>query len=203
MDIIAITVSVNYSDILEHMIAQNIRFLQKWFIITTESDIKTIELVKKYKDKIDILIYNDFYINNCKFNKGGAIKFAQDYLDIHHKNANILVLDSDIYLPDNFIECLPSILEPNTLYGVLERLDYWSLDDYIKKINPYKYPHGGSFVGFFQLYKQDSKYKYNHSENCAKCDDHFRNLFNNKIQLEISINHLGKDSVNWDGRTIV
>ena len=57
MDIIAITISVNYSDILEHMLEQNSKILHKWFIVTTTADTKTITLLEKYKhtDKIHIL----------------------------------------------------------------------------------------------------------------------------------------------------
>jgi len=200
MDLIAVTVSVNYSDILKHMIKQNIQFFKKWFIVTAPEDIKTVELLENYKDKITILIYQDFFKNKCKFNKGGAIKFAQDYIDLHCKDENILVLDSDIYLPDNFTKQLPPIVEPNTLYGASERLDYWTLEDFNKCINPHLYSCSKLFVGFFQLYKQNAKYKYKESVDCAECDNIFRELFNKKQLLDIKVKHLGKEYVNWYGR---
>ena len=46
MDIIALSVSVNYDDILKHLIEQNSKFFLKWFIITSPEDTKTIELIK-------------------------------------------------------------------------------------------------------------------------------------------------------------
>jgi hypothetical protein len=200
MDIIAVTVSVNYSDILEHMIIQNIQFLKKWFIVTAPEDKKTIDLLENYKHKITVLIYDGFYINNHKFNKGGAIKCAQDYIDLHFKDENILILDSDIYLPDDFTKQLPPIVEPHTLYGVSERIDYWTLDDFNKCIKPHVYSCAKFFVGFFQLYKQNAKYKYEECEDCGGCDNIFRELFNKKQLLEISVKHLGKECVNWYGR---
>lgn len=202
MDIIAITISVNYSDILEHMLEQNSKFLHKWFIVTTTADTKTIALLEKYKDtdKIHILLYDNFITNECKFNKGGAVKFAQDYIDTLYKDANILMLDSDIYLPDNFLDCLPSMLEPDTLYGAYERLDYWSLYEFRTNMNPHSYLFGSNFVGFFQLFKQHTKYNYEDSQNCTTCDNTFRELFEQKVHLNLSVKHLGKDSVNWDGR---
>jgi hypothetical protein len=203
MEIIAITVCVNYSDILEFMLKQNIKFLKKWFIVTTKSDTKTIQLLENYNEIIHILIYDDFYINNYKFNKGGAIKFAQDYIDINFTDSNILILDSDIYLPDNFMYCLPKNLEPHKLYGSFERDDLWTIVDFIENTNPHKYIYGNSFVGFFQLYKQNSIYKYEESYNCASCDNTFRDKFNTRECLKISVKHLGKDTVNWNGRTYV
>ena len=203
MNIIAITVSVNYSEILEAIIAQNMKFLYKWFIVTEKSDTKTIQLLEEYKnhnDVIQILLYDGFYTNKCTFNKGGAIKFAQDYIDTHFTESNILILDSDIYLPNNFKDSLPPIIRPKALYGVANRYDYWSMDDFINGSNPHKYKHGNKFVGFFQLYKQSSIHTYKDSVNCGKCDDDFRDLFNIRYTLNLSVKHLGKEGVNWNGR---
>ena len=96
MDIIAISVCVNYSDILKHMLDQNSKFFKVWYIITSPKDTDTIRLIEeKNISNIQLLLYTDFY-KNAKFNKGGAIKFAQEYINIYHKSANILILDSDI-----------------------------------------------------------------------------------------------------------
>ena len=96
---------------------------------------------------------------------------------------------------------LPRKLENCILYGVSERLYYWTIDDFIKGNNPHKYFHGGDFVGFFQLYKQNSNYKYKESYNCSECDNSFKKLFKNNLKvLQISVKHLGKCEVNWNGR---
>ena len=200
MNIIAISICVNYSDILYYNIEQNSKFFKHQYIITSPEDVKTINLVQeKNLNNVEILIYNNFYNNNCRFNFGGSRLFAQNYIDLHYNDANILFIDSDIYLPDNFLDKLPNVLKNDTLYGTSERLYYWSLTDYNNNINPHYYGYGNKFAGFFQLFKQ-SKYKYNDSHNCSECDITFRNLFRKRIHLDLSVKHLGQEGVNWNGR---
>lgn len=201
VEIICITICVNYSDILKHVIHQNSKFFKKWYIVTSLDDTETYNLVKKVNNSnICILTYSDFKKNNLTFNKGGAIKFAQTHVNNHHSDSNILILDSDICLSDDFISTIPEKLEDNTLYGSSERLDYWTLSDYIKNQNPHVYEYGSQLVGYFQLYKQCS-YTYEDSNNCSECDLLFRDMFTTKTNLEkLSVKHLGKDKVNWDGR---
>lgn len=198
MIIFAITVSVNYDDILQHMIHQNSKFLDKWFIVTSQEDTKTISLIEKSgKENIELLIYNDFY-KNSKFNKGGAVLFAQNHINNNYSSSNILILDSDIYLPDNFKEKLPTFIEDDTLYGS-QRIDYWSLENFKNETNGHPI-NGSYFIGFFQLYKQNKNYMYKDSFNCSKCDDIFRDKFKIKKKLDICVKHLGQNRDNWDGR---
>jgi len=197
MDIIAITVCVNYHDILSHMLT-NSKFFSKWYIVTCSKD-ATIELIKNSGLNIEILLYPDFY-KKATFNKGGAVRFAQQHVEKIHKSCNLLLLDADICLPDDFMSKLPAMLNADTLYGVSGRLDYWTLEDYKNKKNPRPYVHGSKCVGFFQLYKQSSKYMYKDSQNCSECDDEFIKLFKKKENLKFSVSHLGKEKVNWDGR---
>jgi len=202
MDIIAITVCVNYHDILSHMLT-NSKFFSKWYIVTSPEDKDTINLIKNSRlMNIEILLYPDFY-KNATFNKGGAVRFVQEHIKKIHKLCNLLILDADIYLPDDFMTKLPSTLKEDTLYGVSGRFDYWTLDDYKNKMNPHTYVHGSKCVGFFQLYKQSPKYLYNNSQNCSKCDDNFIKLFKQRVNLKFVVSHLGKDKINWDGRVNV
>ena len=199
MDIIAITVCVNYDDILEQMLVQNAKFLHTWFIVTSPEDTKTIHLIENSgKENIQVLIYEDFYKNRATFNFGGARLFAQTHIDKLYSSANILFLDADIYLPDNFMEKLPRSLEDDTLYGT-QRTDYWTFKGFKdeKESHAWKRP---SFEGFFQLYKQNEKYMYADSYNCSKCDDIFKAKFPRKRMLDIRVKHLGKNGDNWDGR---
>ena len=75
---IGITVSTNYDDILNIIMPQNYKFFEKWYIITDEKDIKTLEVIKKYNYSNVEVIFYDFYANNKKFNKGGAIRYVQE-----------------------------------------------------------------------------------------------------------------------------
>ena len=199
MELLAITVCVNYDDILAHVFEQNAQFFSKWFIITSPEDTKTINFIEKRGlANVKLLIFNEFYINNKKFNKGGALLFAQQYIESNYSSANILILDGDIHLPDNFTDKLPKTLENDTIYGC-GRTDYWTIQDFITETNPHpkKKP---DFQGYFQLYKQDKKYLYSTSYNCSRCDDVFKDKFGTKIFLDICVKHLGKNGPNWNGR---
>ncbi len=80
--LICITISIKYDDILQLIIKQNIQFFTKWYIVTDINDIKTINVIKNHQknhDNIDIL-YFDFWENKAKFNKGGAVKYAQQHV---------------------------------------------------------------------------------------------------------------------------
>jgi len=200
MEITAITVCVNYDDILKFMLQKNAKLLKVWYIVTTKEDKGTISLINKANlPNVHLLFYDGFY-TNAKFNKGGAIKYAQKYVLENNNTCNILLLDADISLPDNLLDLLPNTLEQDVLYGVSERLDYMTLKHFMDKTSPRKYAQGGNFAGFFQLYKQAPKYLYADSYNCSATDIAFRDLFPKKINLNTSLAHLGGPSINWNGR---
>lgn len=172
-----------------------------WYIVTSSDDTDTLQLIENtHSPNIQALIYTGFFQEGCSFNKGGALRFAQDHIDTKHSYANVLILDADIYLPHNFRKVLPKNLEETTLYGVSKRIDYWTLEDFRANHNRHIYKYGNQFVGFFQLYKQCSL-KYKDSRNCKQCDMDFLELFPRKKHLSIIVKHLGKDDVNHDGRT--
>jgi len=206
-DIIAITISTNYDDILKLIIQQNAKFLKKWIIITDENDTKTIDVIKEANcSNIELLYYN-FYSNTVRkfiFNKGGAVRYGQKYVYSKPENSDslILILDSDIYLPDNFTECINNkIIEDNILYGSSKRLDYWSEEHFNKNKVDYHYFYSKLVLGYFQLYKFNSKCVYNDSNDCSGCDKIFTGSFK-KLELidNLEVKHLGKACVNWKGR---
>lgn len=202
--LVCITVSTNYSDILQHIISQNLKFIDKWFIITSESDRSTINLIKNNK-KITVLFY-DFQNNSNIFDKGGAIKMAQKYVYNLYSECLILLLDSDIYLPDNFMDIIKSTyFSVNTLYHPIKRLDFYKLSEFYEKKNYFDYAWMEGFHGFFQLYYYNTEidkkeYFYQESHNCSECDLLFRDLFLKKNHIDISVYHLGKNGINWNGR---
>lgn len=57
-DIYAVTVSKNYSQLLELSLEKNIDFFKKWYIITQDDDISTINLIKRLNNpKIELVLY--------------------------------------------------------------------------------------------------------------------------------------------------
>ncbi len=208
-DIICITISTNYDDLLNIILPQNHTFFKKWYIVTHKDDKQTIDCIHKYnKDNIEIL-YFDFYANNKKFNKGGALAYAQNVAYTAYPNNTFLIIDSDIYLPDNFMELYNSIkLEYDVLYSSEIRYDYRSYFDFEFDLKKTIYPGSSEGYGFFQLYKinntSNNNYLYKTSEHCGECDHIFRFLFTKIIPIKgLYVKHLGYTTIynrNWEGR---
>ena len=199
---IAISVSTNYDDLLNIILPQNYKFFDKWYIVTNKEDMKTINVINSYNFPNVITVFYDFHRNNnVVFDKGGAIKLCQEMIPSDY-NGNVLLLDSDIYLPDNFMEIINGIeIKPDILYGTMDRHDYYSHDHFNKKIVDSIYPYAKSFQGYFQLYRHNKSYLYNHSWNCCECDFNFHKYFSSKILVpNLTVSHLGKSGVHWNGR---
>lgn len=196
---IVITVSTKYHDLLEFIIPQNLKFFKRWYIITYPDDRDTIQVVEKFQSEKIILVYYNFY-NKKIFDKGGAIRHVQtnhlkDYEGI------VLLLDSDIYLPNNFGTIIESLqINMNTLYGA-QRYDFYTFENFQKDHVDEIYLL--SFMGYFQLYhhKNPTHYLYSQSNDASMCDYRFSRLFKQKIIIkDLIVKHLGRKCVNWNGR---
>jgi hypothetical protein len=200
---IVISVSTNYDDLLNIVIPQNSKFFDKWYIITSEDDEKTIQVIHKYNHPNIEIVYFDFYADNKSFNKGGAIGYVQSNVIPNNYAGDVLLLDSDIYLPDNFTELVNNIeTKENILYGTNKRYDYYSHDHFVNNIVDYDYPGSRCFFGYFQLYKYNKDFLYRDSWNCAGCDLEFMHFFSSKITIpNMNVSHLGKGGVHWNKRT--
>ncbi len=213
-----ITVSTNYSDILKYILPQNYKFFTKWYIITDKNDSVTINVIKESEYPNIEILYFDFKQNNAKFNKGGALRFAQLHvLEKHGNNSNVLIVDSDIFIPDEFANIYNNMtIESDKLYGITKRFDYKTHSDFLNNKYYCEYDASKDFVGFFHLFKQTPQYLYNNSMNCAACDLEFRNFFlktyapmsntmdfykrHNCVYLNLTVSHFGIHGENWDGR---
>jgi hypothetical protein len=118
-DLIAITTSTRFDDLLAICLPHNYPFFKKWFIITSDKDTKTIDVVNTFKETHDNrncieLLFFDFFAGKRKFNKGGAIRYAQTIVNDRFQDYPILLIDSDIVLPDNFLDIMRSIQPKQT-----------------------------------------------------------------------------------------
>lgn len=201
--IIAITVSTNYEDLLDIVLPQNYKFFYKWIIVTSPNDTKTLDVIKKHGFPNIIVVFYDFYTDGNTFNKGGAIRFCQENVISPYYGGNILILDSDIYLPSDFLSIIKPIgIKSNILYGTNARNDYHSYDHFSNGIVDEYYERSRQFDGYFQLYRHNKRFLYNNSKNCAKCDIEFTRFFRQKkIIPGMDVKHLGKNEVNWNGRS--
>ena len=198
--ITAITVCVNYDDLLQITLQQNHIFFDKWYIITSKEDTSTLEVIQKYNYSNIVVLFYDFKTGGKVFNKGGAIRMCQDMLlSKLDENETILLLDAYIYLPNEFPTVMDATeIQKDVLYGGY-RVDYYSLNALLS--SKYDCNYGYTFQGCFQLYKNSSKYLYNDSEDCSQCDNIFQDLFTKKENVkDLFIFHLGISTVNWKGR---
>jgi hypothetical protein len=99
----AVTVCINYSDHLKYCIT-NKNLLDRWIIITTESDLETIELCKLHS--LEYIFSRTIFENSAEFAKGKAINEGLSKLN---GKGWILVLDCDTVLPFNFRQIVDSI----------------------------------------------------------------------------------------------
>ena len=194
----AITVSVNYAQKLDYIAMHNAQYFKKWIVITEQLDEATRKVCAKYPN-IEMMLYN-FTSPYTTFDKGGALQKAQVYLYTTCPDDYVLILDSDIALPTNFRELISTTsLEQNALYGTVERRDFTRKSDLDENKNYTIYTHSNNFAGYFSLYKNRGVF-YNRSYNCSMCDMDFRDLFTKKIHIpNLTVYHLGKEGVNWDG----
>ena len=212
--IVALTVSTNFSDLLAPCLI-NQQFFKKWYIITDKNDQRTVDLIEKNnKDNKITILYHDFQNNGRIFDFGGAIRKGQAIAHNKYPDDLILLLDSDIILPSNFMgEVLKINWKENTLYGCKDRWNYLTYDDYknnkvISKISIRGETNSNWLVaGYFKLYLS-KQILYNASNNCSRCDLEFHHKWEHYKKLNIIVSHLGIDSDlptgqnHWDGRKL-
>jgi hypothetical protein len=208
LPIVCLTISTKYDDLLNVIIHQNYKFFEKWYIVTHEKDKKTIEVIKKANYPNIEILYFRFWKNGEKFNKGGAVRYAQNVIYEKYKKQDISVLitDSDIYLPDNFMDIYQKIdIERRTLYAPMHRFDFSKYSDFIENKNYTIYYADQQHFGFFQLYRKpiNSQFQplYKHSKSAAMCDSVFRKHFSKHLIMnDLIVSHLGAPKMNWNTR---
>ena len=201
-NIIAITISTNYSDLLDIVLPQNHKFFYKWLIVTDEKDIDTINIIKKYNFSNVIIIFFNLYSDGLNFNQGGGIRLCQKILNKSNYNGIVLNIDSDIYLPDNFNNLINNIdIQPDTIYGTENRNDFFSLEHLTNNIVDSEFKNAQEFQGYFQLYIYNPKITANNNINCSQWDSDFKDNFQNKIIIKnLCVSHLGLSGIHWNGR---
>lgn len=198
LSIIAITVSTNYSDLIPYILKANTDFFKKWIFVTDAKDTKTINEIPK-NNKFDIL-FSDFKRNGAVFNKGAAIRHAQETAHKEYPDDWYLLIDSDICLDEsfNYIKDNLDSFNKDCIYGSNNRKNFTKLSDYMRDLNGKNY---NCFVceGFFQLYYKHLLYS--DSNNASECDLSFAQNFTCKQVLDnVRCKHLGSNGVNWYGR---
>lgn len=211
--LIGICVSYDYFDTLKFMLPVNYLHFEKIYLITQENDLQTIEFCKNFENVI--ILFHNFKNNNKKFDKYGALNYAQEIIYKQHPDSWYLIIDSDIILPNNIIDILENEnLNNECIYGAF-RININNTKELMHKVVNnenvnilqnnilYLKDKPPSMLGCFQLYKKKVFHR-NNFDNASIGDylfgyDNF-DLFCNMKNLIYF--HLGKGFVNWYGKVV-
>lgn len=137
-----VIVCVNYSDFLAHTLPHNKNQFNNLVVVTDTEDHKTKELCDYYH--VRCLQTNIFYDNNNEFNKGAAINYGLQNLELKDW---VIHLDADIFLPPltrTILENLP--LQGEKIYGI-DRLMCSGYTQWMEYLNsPKKIQEGWIYI---------------------------------------------------------
>jgi len=185
----AVTVSVNFDDLLDETLRLNHPHLDTMIVVTSHDDKKTQGVARKHGA---ICVQTDLHKKNDRtFNKGAAINAGFGRFQYHGWRMH---LDADIALPDNFHRMLfnHTHLDPDCIYGC-DRIDVVGKEE-LKKATSGDPQHRHSFLlvptfdrgqgaryvdplrgyvplGFFQLWNARNQHSYPYSLGTAEHDD--------------------------------
>ena len=126
MKLVAITVSVNYSDFLVHAIRYNKEYFDEWIIVT---DTKDIETKKLCEENNLTCLQTDIFYTNGKFRKFAAINEALQLVD---NNSWVVFIDGDILLSKWTRRVLDKLnLDKKKIYGI-DRVNCYGYEDFLK-----------------------------------------------------------------------
>jgi len=215
--LVALCVSYNYLDSFKFTLPVNYRHFQKIYVITQADDLQTINFCKQF-DNVSILFFT-FKTEQQNFDKFGAINFGLQTIYKENPNNWYLIIDSDILLPNNFVEILTNEnLNPECIYGAT-RNDVLKSSLLKTKSNVVAFYQNNKFhdinyqvaspspdiLGCFQLFKKtNSYYRHNLIHSLGWGDFYFgHDNFNLFCDLKnLLIFHCGQHSKNWNGKVI-
>jgi hypothetical protein len=200
IEAITTCVGSNARKMLEFTAPQNIKFFDKFVVVTSTEDLKTQDFCEK--NKLNCIITKSFNKYGFSFNKGAGInegiKFASYDAWIYH-------IDNDIYCPNNYREILEKELDDiECFYGsprsiVEKQSDFDKLiSGEIKEKDLVSYP---GIYGFSSIWHQQSEIIKNgaiYPENCEKgeSDWRWRNLWGDHAEKdEVCLGKLKRLSV--------
>lgn len=111
----AVTVCVNFADVLAHSLPLNKHHFDRLIVVTDHSDTATRRLCDHHY--VERVATDDFYRGDQAFNKGRGINVGLAKLA---KTGFVVHLDADIVLPSRTRRLLdgPVMLDPGSIYGI-------------------------------------------------------------------------------------
>lgn len=194
MHIVAITTSVNYSDYLRWCLESLTRVVDAAVVVTEDHD----SAIKQcHEFKATPLVYEGWHAGGARFNKAGAVRFAQEKIHAAYPDAWYLLIDADVVMqPDARATIEEHATDADTLYSA-RRVDFHTLDA-LKSGEP-TCVYGSMFAGYWQLYRRHVLYP-EWSRTAEACDLVFASQFASCSMLPLTVGHLGREQINWEGR---
>jgi hypothetical protein len=125
MKVEAVTVCIGYADFLAEIAPHNIPVLDRWLIVTSDSDEETRDLCRRLS--LPTLLTEDARRNDEPFNKGRVIERGLQHLS---NDGWRLHLDADIALPSRTrLQLEAADLDPKCIYGT-DRVMVRNYDDW-------------------------------------------------------------------------
>jgi len=201
----AITVCVNYDDLLAITLPRNAAHFEEVMVVTSPEDHKTRRVVWEVQNAF-CYVTNAFTLHGASFNKGYALELAFDVLG---RNGWIAVIDADTLLPDDMHI---HNLQPTCLYSAPRRIlrdpKQWSpaFDWSSAPILPVR---PNLFPGYFHLFHafdpalQPLPWYDVTLAHAGGGDGFFQSRWpkERKVWLPFEVLHLGVCDCNWYGRT--
>lgn len=196
-EIVPIVTSVKMDDYLAVTIRNNRRLFERYYVLTSPEDEASIKLCRDFG--AEAIVYDRFWnVPGSVFNKSGGIRHAQKLVHHRHRAKWVLLIDTDILLPEAMEFLDVSSFTKRWLYG-MERRDAPTYEDYeAGRLQNY----GTKFVGYFQMYFNKAALYDPASRDASYSDMAFRDKFPRRILLpDMHLIHVGRRNMHWGGRT--
>lgn len=211
-DISIATTCVNFGDYLE-IVAPTWKFTKRVVVTTIPSD----ELTKRVcrENGFEIVETQCMFDEGSKFNRGLAINEALKKLKAEEV---ILVLDSDIAIPQNVVNRMRTQHLGDFLYGIrrtfvwnqnhILSVDPFVVDESKASIDSLESPHYINVfpIGYFQLFQNRSQFYLNEyrekigGEDIRFIKKHWPDKDMRRVWNDMSVYHLGRHAFHWSGR---
>jgi hypothetical protein len=203
----ALTVSVDFTDLLSLVIPYNRHHFEDWLVVASWSDNATASLCEKYG--VRVYRTDAFYKDGAVFNKFRAMEEGLDY---YGRYGWLVLLDSDVLWP----QVLPPIdWEAGNLYTPRRRMlhDVTVLNR--ESIPPESawsqyplHPQAIEWAGYSQIFHAsdpvlgDPPWHETNWSHCGGADSFFQYKWpvDRKIRPPFEVLHLGPAGANWCGR---
>lgn len=201
----AITVCVDYADILALTLPYTRHHFHRFMVVTHPRDTATIRLATEFG--CDVHQTEAFYAHGAHFAKWAALEEGFDALG---RDGWICVLDADIAWPTN-VPDLSGLLRIGNLYGPRRRMmrNMWEPIPEDGKWRVFPIYPSQEFAGWCQLFHADDPHltsrpwyqtDWNHA---GGADTFFARRWPDErhVRLPFEVLHLGQEGVNWCGRS--